>query len=76
MGYAGNSEPQYIVPTAIATKDDITAGEFVKSRDGLEDLDFYIGNEVRQSCTLLGVLGVVAAYRGCITLSNSCALLQ
>jgi len=47
MGYAGNSEPQYIVPTAIATKDDITAGEFVKSRDGLEDLDFYIGDEVR-----------------------------
>jgi actin-related protein len=47
MGYAGNSEPQYIVPTAIATKDDITAGEFVRSRDGLEDLDFYIGDEVR-----------------------------
>ncbi len=61
MGYAGNSEPQYIVPTAIATKDDITAGDFVKSRDGLEDLDFYIGNEVRQTGLILGG-GVLASH--------------
>lgn len=47
MGYAGNSKPQYIIPTAIGTKDDIIAGDFVRRQDGLEDLDFYIGEEVR-----------------------------
>ena len=41
MGYAGNSEPSYIFPTMIATKDnpDGTVGE------GVEDLDCYIGDQ-------------------------------
>jgi len=41
MGFAGNTEPQFIVPTLIATKD---AGQ-VTQKKGVEDLDFYIGDE-------------------------------
>lgn len=38
MGYSGNWEPNYIIPTALCTN--------TKSNEkGLEDLDFYIGNE-------------------------------
>lgn len=36
MGYAGNLEPQYIIPTAICTN---TKAD----KDDLGDLDFYIG---------------------------------
>lgn len=40
MGYAGNSEPSYIFPTVIATKEsDGQVGE------GVEDLDVFIGDE-------------------------------
>ncbi len=38
MGFAGNSEPQYIIPSCIATK---TA----QNETGLADLDFWIGDE-------------------------------
>lgn len=43
MGYAGNDLPQYIVPTATAHRPSApgTAGK----RDGLEDMDFYMGYE-------------------------------
>lgn len=40
MGYAGNSEPSYIVPTLIALAD--TKGTAVSD---IQDLDFYIGEE-------------------------------
>lgn len=46
MGYAGNREPQHIVPTAVASKEDITAGDFVRAKNGADDLDFYTGYEV------------------------------
>lgn len=41
MGYAGNSEPSYIFPTMIATKEspDGTISE------GVEDLDCFIGDQ-------------------------------
>ena len=42
MGYAGNVEPQYIVPTVIASQ----ASKGVEGvRDGVDDLDFFIGEE-------------------------------
>lgn len=41
MGYAGNNEPSFIVPSSIATCK-TAAGMAAK---GIEDLDFYIGNE-------------------------------
>ena len=42
MGYAGNVEPQYIVPSVIACRAD--EGGIQGKRDGVEDLDFYIGD--------------------------------
>ena len=44
MGFAGNCEPQYIVPTLVATKADTGKS---KASANLDDLDYYIGNEVR-----------------------------
>lgn len=47
MGYAGNTEPQFIVPSAIAVKESASVGG--KSSQwigkGVEDLDFFIGDE-------------------------------
>ena len=44
MGYAGNSEPQYIVPTLIASQ--VNKG-FDSKAGGVDDLDFYMGNEAQ-----------------------------
>lgn len=43
MGYAGNTEPQFIVPSAIAVKESASVGN--RQAKGVEDLDFYIGDE-------------------------------
>ncbi|KAH8085568.1 hypothetical protein JL720_7555 [Aureococcus anophagefferens] len=43
MGYAGNCEPQYIVPTVVASR--ALKGGQEATIDGVDDLDFYIGNE-------------------------------
>jgi len=43
MGYAGNCEPQYIVPTVVASRAQMGGQE--ATVDGVDDLDFYIGNE-------------------------------
>ena len=47
MGYAGNTEPQFIIPSAIAIKESASVGDQSKKRlgKGIEDLDFYIGDE-------------------------------
>jgi actin-related protein 3 len=50
MGYAGNNDPAFIIPTAIATREAPsasgakTAGN-VASKRGIEDLDYFIGDE-------------------------------
>jgi len=48
MGYAGNNDPQFIIPTAIATGGTSTTtgnkGNLASKR-GIEDLDFFIGDE-------------------------------
>jgi len=41
MGFAGNSEPSYIFPSAIAVKERIGQA----GAKGIEDLDFYIGDD-------------------------------
>ena len=45
MGYAGNSEPSYIVPTCIAIKESAKVGDSTSRKlgKGVEDLDFFIG---------------------------------
>jgi actin-related protein 3 len=45
MGYAGNTEPQYIIPTIIATQEGKGAQKAATQKKGVEDLDFFIGDE-------------------------------
>lgn len=45
MGFSGNSEPQFIIPSSIAVKE----GVGVKMARGLDDLDFYIGDEAQNA---------------------------
>ncbi|KAK0427952.1 hypothetical protein QR680_010505 [Steinernema hermaphroditum] len=50
LGFAGNSEPQFIIPTAIAVKDKIgsNAASLRWNASGggkIDDLDFFIGDE-------------------------------
>ena len=47
MGFAGNKDPQLIIPSAIAIKETAKVGDNTARRatKGVEDLDFYIGNE-------------------------------
>ena len=47
LGYAGNREPQFIIPSAIAIKETSKVGDQASRRlaRGIDDLDFYIGDE-------------------------------
>lgn len=47
LGFAGNKEPQFIIPSAIAIKESARVGDQNSRRvtKGVEDLDFYIGDE-------------------------------
>jgi len=47
MGYAGNTEPQFIIPSCIAVKETAKVGDQAARRlgKGVEDLDFFIGDE-------------------------------
>lgn len=46
-GYAGNAEPTFIVPTAVALADE--GGGGAAKADGISDLDFFAGEEVRRA---------------------------
>ncbi|XP_059498116.1 actin-related protein 3B-like isoform X1 [Stegostoma tigrinum] len=47
LGYAGNTEPQFIIPSCIAIKESAKIGNHAQRRlvRGVDDLDFYIGDE-------------------------------
>lgn len=47
LGFAGNKEPQFIIPSAIAIKESARVGDQNSRRvtKGVEDLDFFIGDE-------------------------------
>ncbi|EGT41882.1 hypothetical protein CAEBREN_01871 [Caenorhabditis brenneri] len=52
LGYAGNTEPQFIIPSAIAVKDKVASSNSQALRwnsrvggAGIDDLDFFIGDE-------------------------------
>jgi len=51
MGYAGNNEPSYIIPTAIACHDDNKK----TTKGGIPDLDFYIGDEAVENSSTYGI---------------------
>ena len=44
MGFAGNTVPQFIMPSCIAVKESAGIGDR-RIGKGVEDLDFYIGDE-------------------------------
>jgi len=44
MGFAGNTEPQYIMPSAIAIRESAKIGGKSTSFKGVDDLDFFIGD--------------------------------
>lgn len=50
MGYAGNIEPQFIIPTSIAAKKVDT-----NKPANLDDLDFYIGDEAEPYSKTYGI---------------------
>ena len=43
MGFSGNVEPSYIIPTCIGINDSVAAG--ARRGSALEDMDFAIGHE-------------------------------
>ncbi len=47
MGYAGNRDPQFIIPSSIAIKETSKVGDQANRRlaRGVDDLDFFIGDE-------------------------------
>lgn len=51
MGFAGNSDPQFIIPSCIAIKENAKVGDTAIRRlgKGVEDLDFYIGDEAQEA---------------------------
>jgi actin-related protein 3 len=64
MGYAGNNDPQYIIPTAIATREGPAASTSgagnikasnLASKRGIEDLDFFIGDEAMNNAKTYNV---------------------
>jgi len=47
LGYAGNTEPQHIIPSCIAVKESARVG--AKVATGVSDLDFFIGDEALET---------------------------
>jgi len=47
LGYAGNTEPQHIIPSCIAVKESARVG--TKVATGVSDLDFFIGDEALET---------------------------
>ncbi|KAI5106613.1 actin-related protein 3B, partial [Silurus meridionalis] len=47
IGYAGNTEPQFIMPSCIAIRETAGVGDQAQRRlmKGVDDLDFFIGDE-------------------------------
>lgn len=50
MGYAGNVEPQFIIPTSIAAKK-----VDINKAANLDDLDFHIGDEAEPYSKTFGI---------------------
>ncbi|EQC26907.1 actin-like protein 3 [Saprolegnia diclina VS20] len=50
MGYAGNAEPSYIIPSTIAVQSNTTSSRVGQSQ-GIDDLDFHIGNQAFENAS-------------------------
>ena len=51
LGFAGNQQPQMIIPSAVAIKEVAKVGDQSQRRfcKGVEDLDFFIGDEAMEA---------------------------
>ncbi|EGG21389.1 actin-like protein [Cavenderia fasciculata] len=47
MGYAGNDDPSFIIPSTIATHESKGKQTAASMKKGVEDLDFFIGDEAK-----------------------------
>ncbi len=47
MGFSGNNDPSFIIPTEIATN----PSKPMAGKRGIEDLDYFIGDEAKQKVT-------------------------
>lgn len=63
LGYAGNTEPQFIIPSSIAVKESAKIGDQAARRlgRGVDDLDFFIGDEALDA-TGYAVKVITAAF--------------
>lgn len=61
MGYAGNTEPQYIIPSCIAIRESAKIGDQASRRvgKGVEDLDFHIGDEAMSAANYAVKVGFI-----------------
>ncbi|KAF8522749.1 actin binding protein [Hysterangium stoloniferum] len=65
IGFAGNSDPSFVFPTAIATRESSASSSrgpplpakpgHLASKRGIEDLDFYIGDEALANSKTYGI---------------------
>ncbi|KAJ1962119.1 Arp2/3 complex subunit, actin nucleation center [Dispira parvispora] len=72
MGFAGNTDPQFVIPTAIATRDagsasapnlpkkpaflsSAASSSHLASKRGIDDLDFFIGDEALANSKTYGL---------------------
>ncbi|KAI8815975.1 actin family [Fimicolochytrium jonesii] len=55
MGYAGNNDPQFIIPTALAFRDGQQTSSNVSAKRGIEDLDYFIGDEALANSKTYGI---------------------
>jgi len=64
MGYAGNTEPQFIIPSCIAIKETAKVGDQASRRlgKGVEDLDFFIGDEATDATNYAVKVVVLHVY--------------
>ncbi|KAJ2694252.1 Arp2/3 complex subunit, actin nucleation center, partial [Coemansia spiralis] len=53
MGFAGNTDPQFVIPTAIGLPNQSRYG--IASKRGIEDLDFHIGDEAVSNSKTYGL---------------------
>ncbi|KAJ2723259.1 Arp2/3 complex subunit, actin nucleation center [Coemansia sp. Benny D115] len=54
MGFAGNTDPQFVIPTVIGLPNQ-AARYGIASKRGIEDLDFHIGDEAVANSKLYGL---------------------
>jgi len=55
MGYAANSEPNFIIPTVIASHSNAAKAKPGGTTAGIDDLDFHIGDEALKNSKTYGV---------------------